>query len=204
MQWLTPFALPLYPPSGVTPEATPTRTIIPKNLTFGFEAHRASVYGSSASVKAAPFTTTVKDLVREAHARDFIEKPIQSKILVEESPDYHKLLDDIATDPAFVTLRDLLALAFIPFASRQKRSRALPAEGEGEFEGKGAFGSGIHHMANAFGPAGPILPSPQGPTGQQEGDNPQTWLGRARSRPSWAPLSSLSPTSSRWTTSRLC
>jgi hypothetical protein len=75
-----------------------------------------------------------KDPVREAHARDFIQKPIQPKIVDEEFPDCHKLLDDMATDPTPVTLPDLPSLAATPSASRLKRSLTLPTEDEGEFE----------------------------------------------------------------------
>jgi len=60
---------------------------MPKNLAIKFGAHRAFVYGSSAAAKAAPFITAAKDSVREAYARDFIQKPVQPKILEEEFPD---------------------------------------------------------------------------------------------------------------------
>jgi hypothetical protein len=78
----------------------------------------------------------------------------------------------MATDPTLVTLPDLLSLATTPSASGQKRSRALPTEGEGEFENTRAFGSGIHHSANASGSEDSILPPPEGPTGQEDGDIP--------------------------------
>ena len=84
IQWLSPFALPLHPPSGAAPDASPARTANPKNLTLRFGAHRASVYGSYAAAKLAPFAAAAKDRVREAHARDFIQMPVQSKILDEE------------------------------------------------------------------------------------------------------------------------
>ena len=171
IQWISPFALPLYPPSEVTPEATPAQTAIPKNLAIRTGAHRASVYGSSAAATTAPFTSAIKDVAREAHARDFIQKPAQPKILDEEFPDYQKLLDDTATDPTLVTLPDLPALAATPFASCLKRSRALPTEDEGEFEDTRASGSGIHHPANASRPADPSLPPPHGPTGQADGSS---------------------------------
>jgi len=89
IQWLSPFALPLHPPSGAAaPDAVPARDAIPKNLTLRFGAHRASVYGRSAAAKLAPFAAAAKDPVREAHARAFIQNPIQSKFLDEEFPDY--------------------------------------------------------------------------------------------------------------------
>ena len=75
----------------------------------------------------------------------------------EEFPDYHKLLDDMATEATLVTLRYLLALAATLSASCLKHSRALPTEGEGEFEKTGASGSGIHRTANTLGPAYPSL-----------------------------------------------
>jgi hypothetical protein len=87
------------PPSGASLEAAPTRTAIPENLTIRFGAHRASVYGSYVAAKTAPFAVAAKESVREAHARDFIQKPVQPKILDEEFSDYRKLLDDMATYP---------------------------------------------------------------------------------------------------------
>ena len=107
IQWLSPFALPLHPPSGAAPDASPARTAIPKNLISRFGAHRASVYGSSAATKLAPFAAAAKYPVSEAHARDFIQKPVRPKIMDEEFQDYQKLLDDMATDPTPVTLPDL-------------------------------------------------------------------------------------------------
>ncbi len=88
MLWLSPFALPLHPPSGPAPDATPARTAIPNNLTLMFGAHRASVYRRFVAAKLAPFTAATKDPVREAHARNSIQKPIQQKIMDEEFPDY--------------------------------------------------------------------------------------------------------------------
>jgi hypothetical protein len=78
----------------------------------------------------------------------------------EEFPDYHKLLDDMATDPTLITLLDPPTLAATPSASGQKRSRVLPTEGEGELEDIRASGSGILHPANASGPADSMLPPP--------------------------------------------
>ena len=172
IQWLSPFALPLHPPSGATPNASPARTAIPKNPTIRFGAHRASVYGSSAAAKLAPFAAAAKDPVREAHARDFMQKPTQPEIVDEEFPDYQKLLDDMATDPTPVTLRELPSLATTPTSSRLKRSRTLPTEGEGEFEDTGASGSGTHPAADASGSADPTLPPPQGLAGQEDAEVP--------------------------------
>ena len=117
IQWLSPFNLPLRPPSGSAPNATPTRTAIPKNLTLRLGAHRASIYGSSNAAKLAPFTAAAKDPTREAHAMDFIQKLVQPKILDEEFPDYQKLLEDMATCPTLVTLQELPSMAIIPTAS---------------------------------------------------------------------------------------
>jgi hypothetical protein len=93
------------------------RKAIPKNLTIRFGTHRASVYGSSADAKTTPFAASVKDPVREAHARDFIQKFIQPKIMDEEFPEYQKLLEDMASDPTHVTLAGLPSRAAAPFAS---------------------------------------------------------------------------------------
>ncbi len=76
IQWLSSFALPLHPPSEVAPESAPARSAIPKKMTIRFKAHRASVYGSSAVAKLAPFAAADKDPIREAHARDFMQKLI--------------------------------------------------------------------------------------------------------------------------------
>ena len=179
IHWLPPFALPLHSPSG----AAPARTAIPKIITIKFGAHRACVYESSAAAKLAPFAASAKDSVREAHARDFIQKSIQPKILDEEFPDYLKLLDDMATDPTPVTLPDLPLLATSPTASRMKRSRTLPANGEGGFEDIRAFGSGTHPGANVSGSADPNLPPPRGPTGNENAEVPPVWNGLPLSRP---------------------
>jgi hypothetical protein len=102
---------------GAEPDAGPSRTAIPKNPTIRFGAHRASVYGISAAAKIDPFAEAAKDPVREAHARDFIHKPVQPKIMDEELPDYQKLLDDMATGPTPVTMPDLPSLAATSTAS---------------------------------------------------------------------------------------
>jgi len=117
IQWPSPFALPLHPPSGAAPYVAPARTAIPKNLPIRFGAHRAFVYGSSATTTLAPWAAAAKDPTRETNARDFMRKPIQSKIMDEEFPDYQKLLDDMATDTTPVTLSELPSLAGTPTAS---------------------------------------------------------------------------------------
>jgi len=157
---------------GAEPDAGPSRTAIPKNPTIRFGAHRASVYGISAAAKIDPFAEAAKDPVREAHARDFIHKPVQPKIMDEELPDYQKLLDDMATGPTPVTMPDLPSLAATSTASWLKRARTLSTEGEGEFEDTGASGSGTHSAANSSGSTDPILPPPQGPTGQEDDEVP--------------------------------
>jgi len=160
------FTLPLHPTSGAAaPDTIPARTAIPKNLAIMFGAHRASVYGSSAAAKTYPLTVSVKYLVREAHARDFIHKPIQPKILDEEFPDYQKLLEDMAIDPTPVTMAGVPSLAAAPFALGQKRFRGIPTAREGEIEDTGASSSGSHHAANASGAPDPTLPPSHKPTG---------------------------------------
>jgi hypothetical protein len=104
VQWLSPFTLPLCPPSGDTPEATLARSAIPKKLTIRFEAHRASVYGKPAAGKTAAFASAAKNLVRESHAMNFIHKLVHPKILDEEILDYQKLLDDMGVEPSPLTL----------------------------------------------------------------------------------------------------
>jgi hypothetical protein len=94
----------------------PARTTIPKNLTIMFGAHRASVYGSSAAAKIAPFAVATKDSVSESHARNFIQKRIQPKIPDEEFPEYQKLLDDMATDSTPSILACLPRMAAAPSA----------------------------------------------------------------------------------------
>jgi hypothetical protein len=48
------------------------RVAYPKNLSLKFGAHRASVYGSSATAKIVAFNAAAKDPVREAHAMKFM------------------------------------------------------------------------------------------------------------------------------------
>ena len=69
-------------------------------------------------------------------------------------------------------LLDLKSLAATPDASGLKRSRTLPTEGEREFEGTKASSNGTHPAANASGSTDPILPPPQGPTGQADDEFP--------------------------------
>jgi hypothetical protein len=78
----------------------------------------------------------------------------------------------MATDPTLVTLLDLTSLTFTTTDLGLKRSRTLRSKGEGEFEDTRAFGSGSHPAANASGSADPILPPPQGPTGQEDDELP--------------------------------
>ncbi len=84
MKWLTPLQL----TSTTTTGATGARLALHKNLTIGFGAHRASIYGASYAAKTAPFTMAAKDPVRESHARDFIANPVHPKILDEEFPGF--------------------------------------------------------------------------------------------------------------------
>jgi hypothetical protein len=122
IHWLFSFTLPLRRPSRDAPEATPSRTAIPKNLTIRLGAHRASVYGSSATVKTAPFAAEAKDPARESHARDFIHKLVQHTIMDEEFLDYQKLLDGIAVDPIPITLACIPSREVAPSSSGQKCS----------------------------------------------------------------------------------
>jgi hypothetical protein len=46
------------------------RVAYPKNLLLGLGAHRASLYGNSATAKNAAFNAAAKDPVREAHAME--------------------------------------------------------------------------------------------------------------------------------------
>ena len=137
--------------------SAPARTAIPKNLTIRFGAHPSTVYGNSVAAKTAPFAASAKDPVRESHARDYLQKPIQPKILEEEFPDYQKLLDDMAVDPTAVTLTCLPSLAAVPSVSRQKRYRTIPTEGAGEIEDTGACGIGDLKTANASDAPDPTL-----------------------------------------------
>jgi hypothetical protein len=83
----------------------------------------------------------------------------------EELPDYHKLLEDMATYPTPVTLAGLPSLTTAPSTSCQKHSRGIPTAGEGEIEDTGASSSGSHHAANASGAPDPTLPPSHKPTG---------------------------------------
>jgi hypothetical protein len=154
IKWTSPFTLPLRRPSRDAPGSMPARAAIPENLTIRFGAHRSSVYRASDVAKIAPFVAAAKGSVRESHARNCIQKFIQPKIIDEEFPDYQKLLDNMATDPTPVTL------AAAPSASGQKRSRANPAEGEGDNEDIGVYGIGNHQTTDATGTADPALLPP--------------------------------------------
>jgi hypothetical protein len=66
---------------------------------------------------------------------DLMHKPVHPKIIYEEFPDYQKLLDDMEIDPARVILPCLPSLVANPSSSRQNRSRATPADGEGDIHG---------------------------------------------------------------------
>ena len=45
-----------------------------------------------------------KDLVREAHAMEFMARPVLPHILSEEFADYYSLMADMAEDPTPLTL----------------------------------------------------------------------------------------------------
>jgi hypothetical protein len=80
------------------------RVAYPKNLSLRFGAHRASVYGSSATAKNAAFNAAAKDPIREAHAMEFMARPVFPQILSEEFADYDTLMADMAEDPTPLTL----------------------------------------------------------------------------------------------------
>jgi hypothetical protein len=106
------------------------------------------------------------------HAQYFIQKPIQPKTPDEKFPDYQKLLDDMAADPTLITLAGLPSLAAAPSTSSQKRSRAIPTNGEGEIEDTRASDSGSHQAATTSGPADPALLPTQGLTDHGDNDIP--------------------------------
>jgi hypothetical protein len=68
----------------------------------------------------------------------------------------------MGTDPTPVTLPEIPSLAVTPTASGQKRSRTLPAGGEGDLEDTGASGSGTHQTVITGGSVDPTLPPPRG------------------------------------------
>ncbi len=75
--WMAPLLF----PSDTAPLVNGVRVAYPKNLSLRFGAHRASVYGCSATAKNAPFNAVAKDLTKEAHAMDFMARPVLPHIL---------------------------------------------------------------------------------------------------------------------------
>ena len=57
------------------------RVAYTKNLSLRFGVHRASVYGSSAAAKNAVFNVVAKDPAREAHAMNFMARPVLPQIM---------------------------------------------------------------------------------------------------------------------------
>jgi hypothetical protein len=105
-------------PSDTAHLANGVRVAYPKNLSLRFGAHRASVYGSSATAKNAPFNEVAKDLTREAHAMDFIARPVLPHIISELFADYDTLMADMAEDPTPLTLPCIPEIAPNPPAHR--------------------------------------------------------------------------------------
>jgi hypothetical protein len=76
----------------------------------------------------------------------------------------------MAANSTPISLACLPPLATTPSYSGQKRSRANPADGEGDIKDTGAPDSGGRHIWNAVATAEPALLPSQGPTGQGEGE----------------------------------
>jgi hypothetical protein len=87
------------PPADTAPLINGVRAAYPKNLSLRFGAHRASVYGSSATAKNSAFNAVAKDSVKEAHAMEYMARPVSPQILSEEFTDSETLLADMAEDP---------------------------------------------------------------------------------------------------------
>jgi hypothetical protein len=140
MEWHCPFTLPMQ----AATEDTQARQVYPKNLTIRCGAHRAFVYGETPTTKTAAFTAACKDPVREAQARDLMNKLVHPKILDEEFKYYQTFLDGMEIDPTPIILPCLLLLGPTPSASGQNKRVTTSPKITGE-EGTGdtaAFGSG--------------------------------------------------------------
>ncbi len=68
--------------------------VSPEKRTIMFGAHRASIDGTTATVKMMALTTAAKDQIRESQASELTGRPARPKILDEEFQDYYKLLDN--------------------------------------------------------------------------------------------------------------
>jgi hypothetical protein len=114
-------------PADTAPLISGVRVAYPKNLSLRFGAHRASVYGNSSTAKNAAFNTAAKDSIREAHAVEFMARPISPRILFEEFTDYETLLSDMTADPTPITLPCIPEIApENPRSAANKRNRGNP------------------------------------------------------------------------------
>ena len=117
-------------PSETTTATNVGRAAYPKNLSLRFGAHRTSVYGNLDTAKNLPFNAAAKDPVREAHAMQYMAKPVRPPILTEVFADYDTLMADMAEDPTPITLPCIPEIApaeIRPPANKRSRDQA-PAE----------------------------------------------------------------------------
>ena len=68
-------------PSDTAPLMSGVRVAYPKNLSLKFGAHRASAYGSSATAENAAFNAAAKGPIKEAHAMEFMARPVLPHIM---------------------------------------------------------------------------------------------------------------------------
>ena len=123
-------------PSDTAPLINGVRVAYPKNLSLRFGAHRASVYGSSATTKNAAFNAAAKDLGRKAHALEFMARPVLPWIMYEDFADYETLMADMAEDPTPLTFPCIPEITpESPRSVAQKRTRGLPVAGDGTTRG---------------------------------------------------------------------
>ncbi len=137
------------------------RVAYPKNLSLRFGAHRASVYDSSATAKNVAFNAAAKDSIREAHAMEFMARPVSPKIFSEEFTDYETLLADLAEDPVPIILPCIQEIAPVdPRSPTNKRIRGNPATGDDTARGgpsdPGASRSGTGDTAAGAGSTAPV------------------------------------------------
>ncbi len=103
------------------------RVAYPKNLSLGFGAHRASVYGSSATAKTAVFNAAAKGPVKEAHTMEFMARPVLPRIMFEDFADCDTLMADMAEDLTPLTLPCIPEIALeSPRSASQKRTKGNP------------------------------------------------------------------------------
>jgi hypothetical protein len=115
-------------PADTAPLINGVRVAYPKSLSLRFGAHRASVYGNSNTAKNAAFNSAAKYSIREAHAVEFMARPVPPQILHEEFTDYETLLSDMAADPIPITLPCIPVIApETPRSAANKRNRRNPS-----------------------------------------------------------------------------